>query len=183
MKIKTCKSCDLCLTNKFTPVSGRGNHNSEIIIVGESPGYYERKQGLPFVGKSGKLLQYFIDRYNFTNNTYITNAVKCRPSGNRTPNKIEIEKCNKYLLAELRIIRPEIIILLGNTAIESFYHKFIPISKVSGKITNGKPMVGFLYHPAYILRNNDAVTDYIKVFDKVVDYYRDVVDYSHIVNF
>ena len=179
MKIKYCISCDLCLTNKFIPVSGRGNTKSNIMIIGEAPGYYERRANIPFCGKSGQLLQFIINRYNFKDTTYITNAVKCRPPNNRPPIYKEIEKCNKYLIAEISIIKPKIIILLGNTAIEAYYGYRISISKLSGKVIKSNPRVAFLYHPAYILRNVDHIRDYIKVFENIANYYRLTIDASH----
>ena len=179
MNIKSCTKCDLCISNNFVPVSGRGSHNADIFIIGEAPGYYEMKKREPFVGKSGTLLQTFINRYNFKDKVYITNIVKCRPPGNRNPTNIEIETCIKYLILELYIIKPKIIILLGNIAIQGYLGKTIPISKVSGKVLKLKPIVAFLYHPAYVLRNNESIKDYIKVFDEILEYYVMNINASH----
>ena len=113
-----CKKCELYKSrNKSVP--GRGEKGNKIIFVGEAPGAEEDEKGIPFWGRGGKLLRKSIREIGIEDTeVYITNLVKCRPPKNRRPTEEEIESCNRYLQEEIRLIKPEITILLGKTAIK-----------------------------------------------------------------
>ena len=111
--IKDCLECPLGKTRKNI-VLGRGNPNADIVFVGEAPGKQEDLQGLPFVGRSGKLLDKMLSSIDLSrDDIYILNVLKCRPPDNRDPSKMEIEKCEPYLKEQLKIIKPKLIVALG----------------------------------------------------------------------
>jgi len=174
MKIKSCNSCDLCLSNNFTPVSGRGNKYPTFMFVGEAPGYTEYKEGSPFVGVSGKLLQSYINNINLNNVSYITNAVKCRPPANREPLWYELDICRNYLEAEIIIHNPKVIILLGRTAINSYFNTYIPTLKklVGIPFEYNNRIIYINWHPSYILRNPKLTIEYDKMFKFLSSYYK-----------
>lgn len=137
-------------------VCGYGNSNSKIIFIGEAPGAEEEEQGIPFCGRSGKLLTTILNKYNFNyTNYFITNVVKFRPPNNRKPLTKEITIHGKLLIEEIVIINPNIIIPIGSTATSFIFNKKnISISSLRGKkvIINNK-LVFPIFHPSYILRN------------------------------
>ena len=152
-KVKNCKKCDLC-TGRKNAVPGKGNHNADIVFIGEAPGKNEDEYGEPFIGTAGKKLNNALKNAGLErSNVYITNIVKCRPPKNRTPNDIEKMMCSNYLEDELRIIKPKIICLLGNTS----YHSILggnEISKNHGKFVSKDNYLYFIsFHPAAIIYN------------------------------
>lgn len=155
-KIKKCDKCSLKLS-RTNVVIGEGDPNAPIMFVGEGPGANEDLQGRPFVGRAGNLLDKLlkevakVDRDKF----YITNVVKCRPPKNRVPTTEEMEKCSHFLIAQIEIIKPKIIVALGSTALNYFLKQVVPITKHRGKF---KEWYGGIYifptfHPSYLLRN------------------------------
>jgi uracil-DNA glycosylase family 4 len=154
MKITNCKQCDLSIGRKNI-VNGVGDTNSQIMFVGEAPGYHEDKRGVPFVGKSGELLNKMLDYAGFVRDeVYITNVVKCRPPSNRTPYVREMQRCLPYLIDELKEVNPRIIVCLGRTAAAKIYPNFDTISKARLKpLLIGRTVVMVTYHPSYILVN------------------------------
>ncbi len=158
--IKSCKKCPLHL-NRTNAVVGNGNIDTKIMLIGEAPGRNEDLQGIPFVGSAGKLLDSLLNENNIKrDDVYITNVVKCRPPNNRTPNKEEIDSCLPYLIEEIDIIKPEIILTLGRTAGEAvsliFDYKWEGLEKERKKprevMFNGiKIKVFSTYHPAAAL--------------------------------
>ncbi len=162
-----CQRCKLCETRK-TIVFGSGNPKADLVFVGEGPGADEDEQGLPFVGRAGKKLTEIIEKgmlLNREQDTYICNIVKCRPPGNRDPEKDEIEACKPFLVKQLQAIRPKVIVALGKPAASTLLGRNVPITKERGtwhEFEGIKLMLTF--HPAYLLRfytleNRKAVMD------------------------
>lgn len=164
---KNCTSCDLnCYRNLV--VYGTGNPYAKLLIIGEAPGGQEDDKGIPFVGPAGKLLrQLYMNATGtaITDTSFITNVVCCRPPNNREPNLIEIVACKERLFDLIKIIDPNVVLLLGNIASKSIA-KVFPISKYRGKknvatLVNGvrRRTISFntisAYHPSYLLRNKN----------------------------
>ncbi|MCY7278497.1 MAG: uracil-DNA glycosylase [Phormidesmis sp. CAN_BIN44] len=150
-----CHRCDLG-ANRTHAVVGRGNLNAPIMIVGEGPGQTEDETGLPFVGKSGQLLDKILESVKLTveEDVFICNVVKCRPPENRTPSTDEAEACKGYLLEQIRMVDPKIILLTGATAMKNLVGIKQGITKVRGQwIDRDGRMYMPIFHPAYLLRN------------------------------
>ncbi len=166
-------------------VFGEGNLEAEIVLVGEAPGSKEVELRRPFVGQAGKNLEEFLDTIGLDReDIYITNVVKIRPykinekTGrrvNRPPNKKEIEKYSKYLLEELKIISPSIIVTLGNVPLRVLTdEKDIKVSKVHGRIIESVEKRIFpLYHPAAIIYNRKLKSTYLEDIVKLKEYIKD----------
>jgi len=153
--VLNCSLCNLAKT-KTNTVFGEGNPNAEIMFIGEAPGREEDLQGRPFVGRSGEMLTKMIENVLFLkrDEVYISNIVKCRPPQNRDPQIEEIESCKGYLLKQIEIIKPKIIVTLGRIAFQSLLNDTTPITKARGKIYNFKGIkVIPTFHPSYLLRN------------------------------
>jgi DNA polymerase len=158
LKISNCKKCDLCLT-RTNVVLGRGSLKSRILFIGEAPGYNEDKRGLPFVGRSGEILDEAIMKLGLKfEDYYITNLVKCRPSANgkdRPPSADEIFACAPWLERRIRKMRPKIIVTLGKHATGYILgKKDFFITFYAGRITtskDGRYIVFPLIHPAATL--------------------------------
>lgn len=153
-KIHDCQKCSLSTTrNKF--VFGTGNPNADLMLIGEAPGAEEDKQGIPFVGRAGKLLTDILKAINFEREeVYIANILKCRPPNNRDPLPTERELCEPYLFKQIELIKPKIILCLGKVASNVLLRKNDSLTKLRGVVhdLNGiKTMV--TYHPAALLRN------------------------------
>ena len=166
---KICKNCTLCNLSKTRTnvVFGEGNPNAKLMFIGEGPGEMEDKTGRPFVGRAGKLLTKIINTVLEMDRSevYIANIVKCRPPNNRVPTIEEAETCKPYLLKQIDIINPEILVCLGKTAFMYLLNSDIPISKVRGQIFEFKEKkVIPTYHPSYLLRNPSAKKEAYKDF-------------------
>ncbi|MGB3199348.1 MAG: uracil-DNA glycosylase [Nodosilinea sp.] len=150
-----CLRCDLAATRTHVVVS-RGSSTAPILIIGEGPGQQEDEQGLPFVGKSGQLLEKILAsvRLDTEKDVYICNIVKCRPPENRVPTTAEVAACKGYLLEQIRLVDPKIILLTGATALKGILGVKSGISKVRGQWIewNGRLCMP-IFHPAYLLRN------------------------------
>ncbi|MCK4662401.1 MAG: uracil-DNA glycosylase [Bacteroidales bacterium] len=184
-EISSCTKCDLSKTRKNV-VFGEGNRFAEIMLIGEGPGYYEDIQGIPFVGKSGQLLDKILDVCGFTRkeHVFIGNIVKCRPPNNRDPLPIERETCLPYLLKQIELIDPKIIILLGATALKGLVDANARITKVRGEwLTWKNRLVMPTYHPSALLRNPKLKKDVWEDFKKIVNKYREIVNYMHHSNY
>ena len=119
--IKQCSKCDISIYRNHI-VNGSGNLRSDLMFIGEAPGYHEDKSGVPFVGNSGNLLSNMLHLIGLDRTmVYITNIIKCRPPSNRTPNSIEISNCRIHLDKELELVNPKIIVLLGGVALNSYF--------------------------------------------------------------
>ena len=130
--VHSCKKCKLC-NNRTNTVFGYGNKNADIMFIGEGPGADEDKQGLPFVGKAGQLMdKAFKGLKIYRDDVYIANIVKCRPPANRIPEADEIVACLDYLRNQVILIKPKIIVLLGSTALKSILGKEYNITSSRG---------------------------------------------------
>ncbi|MBP8645010.1 MAG: uracil-DNA glycosylase [Syntrophobacteraceae bacterium] len=149
-----CRRCRLHADRKRI-VFGDGSPTANLVFVGEGPGLDEDREGLPFVGRAGKLLDKMIQSLGFQRkDVYICNIVKCRPPGNRTPGQDEIEICSPFLLQQLHAVRPRAICALGSCAAKTLLGTHKPISQLRGKrhMWRGIPLI-CTFHPAYLLRN------------------------------
>lgn len=153
-QIENCTKCSLNLNRKQI-VFGAGNIDAELLFVGEGPGEEEDMQGLPFVGRAGKLLTDIITAMGLKrDDVYICNAVKCRPPGNRTPTDEEILLCNPYLMEQIELIKPEIIVALGAVSIKALFKSRESIFALRGKFLNLNGIkVMPTFHPGFLLRN------------------------------
>jgi uracil-DNA glycosylase len=164
-----CTRCRLHqLRNKI--VFGAGNPRAELVFVGEGPGHDEDVQGLPFVGRAGKLLTQMIEAMGLTREqVYICNVVKCRPPENRKPEDDEVATCSPYLYRQLDVIAPKAIVCLGGTAAQALLKTKDSISRFRGtwfEFRNTKLLA--TYHPAYLLRNPNAKGEVWKDLQKVM---------------
>jgi DNA polymerase len=164
-----CTACALCQGRTQT-VFGVGNTSAHWMIVGEAPGEQEDRQGEPFVGKSGQLLDNMLRAIRLTRGeaapaqqVYIANTVKCRPPGNRNPDPEELARCEAYLIRQIELVRPKIILAMGRFAVQSLLRSTEPIGKLRGRVHRyqGVPL-SVTYHPAYLLRN---LVDKAKAWD------------------
>lgn len=158
LDIISCKDCDLYYSRRRA-VCGIGGGDSGLMIIGEAPGPKEDMEGTPFVGRSGNLMNNVLKSVGLTRDqVYLSNAVRCRPRLGKSPKVIEIKKCSKYLRYEVDIIKPRIIVPMGNSALKALSvilgYKFPKISEIAGRIMKIKNYyVTPQYHPAAILRN------------------------------
>jgi len=151
-----CKRCKLCEGRK-TIVYGSGNPRAELVFVGEGPGEEEDKQGIPFVGAAGQLLTKMIEAMKYSrDDVYICNVVKCRPPGNRNPEPDEIRACEPFLQAQLRIIKPKVIVALGKFAAQTLLRDDTAITRLRGQWRQYEGIdLMPTFHPAYLLRSPD----------------------------
>ena len=159
-KCLKCYNCPLGKT-RTNIVFSDGLPNPKLMLIGEAPGFYEDKLGKPFVGKAGQLLDRIFASVGLTRekDVYICNTVKCRPPENRNPEPAEKEACREYLDAQIDIIRPKIILLCGNVAVQSILGNVGGITKIRGKwFEGGENVHGAklmpIFHPSYLLRND-----------------------------
>jgi len=151
-------------------VFGDGNPKAELVFVGEGPGADEDMQGLPFVGRAGKLLTQMIEAMGLQRrDVYICNVVKCRPPENRAPEPDEVSTCSPYLLRQIDTIQPKVIVCLGATAAKTILNTTRGISQFRGQWLEwrGRKLMA-TYHPAYLLRNPPAKADVWKDLQKVM---------------
>lgn len=159
-KVKSCEKCELS-KSRTNIVFGVGNKNARLMFIGEAPGAEEDKQGEPFVGRAGKLLTKMINAMGFERgDVYIANILKCRPPDNRNPLPAEVEKCEAYLVSQIKAIKPEVICSLGAVSSQTLLKTETAISKLRGEFHeyHGTPLLP-TYHPAYLLRNPSAKTE------------------------
>ncbi|PID47374.1 MAG: uracil-DNA glycosylase [Proteobacteria bacterium] len=170
--VKTCYLCPLGKTRKNV-VFGEGNPNARLMFIGEGPGSYEDQTGRPFVGRSGQLLTNIIT--NVLNlrreDVYIANIVKCRPPNNRVPNMDEANSCRAYLLKQIELVNPEIIVALGRV---SYHHLTRDYDKkmhqVRGEIFDlGNAKLMPTFHPSFMLRNPSSKREVYKDMLRIKD--------------
>ncbi len=155
--VAQCTACALCRTRKNT-VFGVGSESADWMIIGEAPGAEEDERGEPFVGQAGRLLDSMLAAIGLTRsgqaNVYIANVLKCRPPGNRNPDPSEVGQCNGYLLRQIDLVRPKMIIAMGRFAAQTLLNSDASIASLRGRRLQfrGVPTI-VTYHPAYLLRN------------------------------
>jgi uracil-DNA glycosylase family 4 len=164
-----CTRCKLHPT-RHSIVFGDGNPKAQLVFVGEGPGHDEDMQGLPFVGRAGKLLTQMIEAMGLQRkDVYICNVVKCRPPGNRQPEKDEVAECSPFLMRQIDTIAPKVIVCLGSTAAQTILQTTHGISQFRGQWLDfrGRKLMA-TYHPAYLLRNPAAKSEVWKDLQKVM---------------
>lgn len=154
---RSVSNCTRCVLHKdrTQTVFARGNSKASLMIIGEAPGFHEDKQGLPFVGRAGGLLNNMLSSIQLSDNdVYIANVLKCRPPENRDPNSEEITQCSTHLTQQITLIKPKLILAVGRFAGQFLLNKSIPMNKMRQQPHQfqGIPVV-VSYHPAYLLRN------------------------------
>ncbi len=151
---KGCRQCQLAETRQNF-VFGEGNAQAELVVIGEAPGAEEDASGRPFVGRSGQLLNKILQAAGFSREeVYICNILKCRPPGNRNPLQGEIESCMPWLLGQLQIVKPKVILILGKVAANTIFENKLSLGAMRGKVIKWKEFDCFItYHPAALLRN------------------------------
>ena len=166
-----CHRCRLAAGRK-TIVFGQGNPHAELVFVGEGPGADEDEQGLPFVGRAGQLLNRMIQLAGMKReDVYICNIVKCRPPGNRTPERDEIETCSPFLLRQIQTIQPRLVCCLGAPAVRTLLGIKEGITKIRGRFYDyGGTKALATVHPAYILRNPREEKILREDFEKIVEF-------------
>jgi len=154
-RVAACTACDLCKTRTQT-VFGVGNTRAEWLVIGEAPGAEEDRQGEPFVGRAGQLLNAMLLAIGLPRETvFIANMLKCRPPGNRDPKPEEVARCLPFLRAQVALLRPKIILVVGRIAAQNLLATDAPLARLRGKLhhfgESDTPLV-VTYHPAYLLR-------------------------------
>lgn len=151
---KKCKKCRL-YSNRTNVVIGTGNKNADLMFIGEGPGADEDREGIPFVGKAGKLMNMAFEGIGIKReDVYIANIVKCRPPGNRNPENDEAIACMDYLRAQVIFVKPKVIVLLGNIALKNILGNTYGITKDRGKWVEKKQILYMpTFHPAALLRD------------------------------
>lgn len=152
--ILNCQNCSLC-EHRTQVVFGSGNSNADLMIIGESPGFEEDTQGLPFVGKGGQLLTKMLTSINIPReNVYVANIVNCRPENNRDPKVNEISACLPYLKQQIEFVKPKLILSLGRIAGQALTESKSTLGEMRGKFHSYLGTALFVtYHPAALLRN------------------------------
>ena len=157
-RIKNCQKCSLSQTRKKA-VPGEGDYRSIVMFIGEAPGGDEDREGLPFIGRAGQLFTRILQSVQIERReVFITNIVKCRPPGNRNPNKEEIDICLPYLESQIALINPKIIVTLGSVPTKCLLNTDEAISRLRGQWF---PWIGGIrifpmFHPSYLLRHQET---------------------------
>ena len=165
--VAACRACVLCESRRHT-VFGTGSTQADWMVVGEAPGENEDREGLPFVGPAGELLDNMLRAVGRSRTgsgaqgAYIANVLKCRPPSNRNPLPAEVAQCAPYLARQVALLKPKIILAMGRFAVQSLLQTNEPIGKLRGRVHGyqGVPVI-VTYHPAYLLR---APTDKAKAW-------------------
>lgn len=167
---KNCKKCRLCNTRKNV-VIGTGNKEAKIMFIGEGPGADEDEQGEPFVGRAGKLMdKAFIGVGIKREEVYIANIVKCRPPQNRNPEKDEAQECKEFLDAQINLVKPEKICLLGSVALKNILGEQYGITTSRGKwFEKGGIKILPTFHPAALLRDESKKINFWQDLKKLME--------------
>jgi uracil-DNA glycosylase len=172
-QVESCLKCELSRTRRSV-VFGEGSEHAELLFIGEAPGEEEDRQGRPFVGRAGKLLDQMIERIGVRRtDVFICNVLKCRPPNNRDPEASEAECCKPYLFAQIDLIRPRVICTLGKHAYNTLLGVDEKITRVRGRLTEYKGVTLLpTYHPSFLLRNQSAIRDAYEDMEKLRDLLR-----------
>jgi uracil-DNA glycosylase family 4 len=174
-RVRVCVKCAHLACSRTQTVFGVGNPDAELMFIGEAPGVDEDRQGEPFVGRAGQLLTRIIETMGFRREeVYIANILKCRPDtpsgsfGNRAPTPLEMQTCRPYLVEQIEIIQPKVIVALGAVAVEGLLGTRGTMRELRGRwhAYNGIPLM-ITYHPAYLLRNQ-APSEKRKVWEDML---------------
>jgi uracil-DNA glycosylase len=155
-RVSACTLCEELVANRSQTVFGVGNRNADWLIIGEAPGADEDRQGEPFVGRAGQLLNAMLQGIGLQRQqVYIANILKCRPPNNRDPRPDEAAACHAYLQRQIELIQPKLVLAVGRIAAQNLLKCDTPIGKLRGQVhrlENNLPLV-VTYHPAYLLRS------------------------------
>jgi len=179
-----CQRCKLAKLGRKQIVFGTGNPHAELMFIGEGPGADEDAQGLPFVGRAGQLLNNMIAAMGLKREqVYIANIVKCRPPGNRTPERDECDTCSPFLMRQIQVIRPKVIVALGATAAKNLlgvndsmgamrgrFYDFSPPRSLAGTGEAFECKLAVTYHPAFLLRDPRQKKETWKDLQMVMSY-------------
>jgi uracil-DNA glycosylase len=174
-RVRGCTKCQHLACSRTQTVFGVGNPDADLMFIGEAPGVDEDKQGEPFVGRAGQLLTKVLKAMNFSReDVYIANILKCRPDtprgtfGNRVPTPMEMQTCRPYLVEQIKVIQPKVLVALGAVAVEGLLGMRGTMRELRGRwhAYNGIPLM-ITYHPAYLLRNQ-APSEKRKVWEDML---------------
>jgi uracil-DNA glycosylase len=177
-----CQRCKLAKLGRKQIVFGAGDPNAELMFIGEGPGADEDAQGLPFVGRAGQLLNNMITAMGLKREqVYIANIVKCRPPGNRTPERDECDTCSPFLMRQIRVVRPKVIVALGATAAKNLLGLNDSMASLRGRFYDFSPKGSLMdapfdcklavtYHPAFLLRDPRQKAETWKDLQMVMKY-------------
>src|SRR5438128_5871838 len=174
-RVRACTKCAHLACSRTQTVFGVGNPNADLMFIGEAPGVDEDQQGEPFVGRAGQLLTKILKAMNFAReDVYIANILKCRPDtpsggfGNRAPTPTEMQTCRPYLVEQIEIIQPKVVVALGAVAVEGLLGMRATMRELRGhwQTCNSIPLM-ITYHPAYLLRNQ-APSEKRKVWEDML---------------
>lgn len=179
-----CQRCKLAKLGRRQIVFGTGDPNAELMFIGEGPGADEDEQGLPFVGRAGQLLNNMISAMGLKREqVYIANIVKCRPPGNRTPERDECDTCSPFLMRQIRVVRPKVIVALGATAAKNLLGMNDSMASLRGRFYDFSPKrtltdtdepfdckLAVTYHPAFLLRDPRQKAEAWKDLQMVMKY-------------
>ena len=176
---KKSDECHVGYSKRTNIVFGEGNPDAKLMLIGEAPGEEEDKQGRPFVGRSGILLNKALALAEINRaELYITNVVKCRPPNNRTPSETEIKTCTEMFLdKQIKIVRPKVIVTLGSIATRALLNKEVKITKIHGQIFNQENFIIIpIYHPSYVLRNRSVIQEWLDDIKRIREIYIKIIN-------
>jgi DNA polymerase len=170
--IGECMRCPLCCEGRSKVVHSEGNVKARLMFVGEAPGADEDAQGRPFVGRAGQLLNKIIEAIGMKReDVFIGNVNRCRPANNRTPTTAEAATCKPFLLREIALLRPDVIVVMGNTAMKNLLETKEGITKLRGNFMDYKGIkVMPTFHPAFLLRDPSKKRETWEDMKKVREY-------------
>ncbi|OGT88667.1 MAG: hypothetical protein A2286_05185 [Gammaproteobacteria bacterium RIFOXYA12_FULL_61_12] len=158
-QVAACTACPELVANRTQTVFGVGNRLADWLIVGEAPGADEDRQGEPFVGRAGQLLNAMLAAIGLKRESvYIANVLKCRPPGNRDPKPEEAANCERFLLRQIELIQPKVMLSVGRISAQSLLQTDAPVGRLRGRVHpfgEGQIPLVVTYHPAYLLRSPD----------------------------
>ncbi|STX51361.1 C-terminal part of DNA polymerase, bacteriophage-type [Legionella busanensis] len=152
--VANCTKCPTLYQNRTQTVFSRGNPSAKLMIIGEAPGFNEDKQGLPFVGRAGTLLNQMLNSIGLNeDDVYIANVIKCRPPENRDPRPEEIAQCSGYLIQQIKLVAPKLLLALGRFAGQFLLKELQALNRMRNTVHSYKNIPFIVtYHPAYLLR-------------------------------
>lgn len=161
-QVTACTACRELVANRTQTVFGVGNRTSDWLIIGEAPGVDEDRQGKPFVGRAGQLLNAMLAAIGLPRESvYIANILKCRPPGNRDPKPEEADNCESFLLRQIDLIQPKLILSVGRISAQTLLQTSTPVGRLRGRVHYfGERQIPLVvtYHPAYLLRSPEQKT-------------------------